>query len=440
MTARLLLLALDGADSDLIDRWSVDGTLPNIGRLRARGSAHHLEAPHGVTDDALWADFQYAAQMGEHGRFHYLKRLKSTGRYGMSVNEEQGLEAFWQGLSAAGRRVAIFDVPKTQIPVPINGIHLADWLVHGRYFREPRSYPEGLAAEVVARFGARPPSRCGYIATTDESERKDALANLLRSVEMKEQAGLHYLSSEGWDLFALGFRESHCVDHGFWDVVDETHPRYDPALRERLGDPVRAVFVRLDAAVGRLVEAAGTAAVTVLLSTTKMEPNASLAHFDAQLSRRLNWRFAPSLRALAAGKSGTVRLPIEVLPYGENGTAVRVNGSQRRRSRLLRELEEEFDSLVDAESGVPLSDRIYHPSVDYPGARATDLPDLLVRYRAGHVPSAIRGPRIGRLAQPAPNYRPGNHACGPFVVAAGADVSEVRRLDQFGGLVARLLA
>jgi len=440
MTARLILLALDGADSDLIDRWSLDGTLPNIGRLRARGSAHHMEAPHGVTDDALWADFQYASGMGAHGRFHYTKRLKSTGRYGMSFLEEGELEAFWRGISDAGRRVAVIDVPKTQAPRPINGIHLADWLVHGRYFREPRSYPEGVAAEVVAKFGALPPSRCGYLATVDEGERRDALANLFLSIEQKERAGLHFLASEPWDLFILAFRESHCVDHHFWDVVDETHPHYDPALRERLGDPVRSIYVRLDAALGRLIEAAGPEAKVVLFSTTKMEPNASLAHLDAKLGERLNWRFSPTLAIPFARRSRRVRLPIEILPYGENGTAVRVNGSARKRERLLRVLEAEFAGLTNAETGEKLMDRMYRPSVEYPGARAAELPDLLVRYRAGQIPSAIRGPRIGRLEAPAPNYRPGNHACGPFIVAAGANVTDVRRLDQFGGLAERLLA
>ncbi len=277
------------------------------------------------------------------------------------------------------------------------------------------------------------------MATIAEDERKEALGHLFRSIEMKEQAGLHYLASEHWDYFVIGMREAHCVDHHFWDVVDDTHPHYDAALHERLGDPVRSIFVRLDAAIGRLVEAAGPEAVTVLFSTTKMEPNASLAHFDAKLSQRLNWRFSPNIAAIVARESGRVRLPIEILPYGENGTAIRVNGSAAKRERLLRTLEREFAELVDADSGERLTDRMYHPSADYPGARAAELPDLLVRYRAGHIPSAIRGPRIGRLKAPAPIYRPGNHACGPFVVSAGADVAEVRRLDQFGGLVERLL-
>src|SRR5690349_3174743 len=112
MTARFLLIALDGADSNLIDRWSLDGTLPHIAALRARGAARHLEAPDGATDDMLWADFQYACGVGEHGRFNYVQR-RGNGRMAMVFLDEKDRERFWDGLSTSGKRVAIIDIPKT---------------------------------------------------------------------------------------------------------------------------------------------------------------------------------------------------------------------------------------------------------------------------------------------------------------------------------------
>ena len=37
MTARLLMIGLDGADGRLLDRHSADGSLPHLAALRARG-------------------------------------------------------------------------------------------------------------------------------------------------------------------------------------------------------------------------------------------------------------------------------------------------------------------------------------------------------------------------------------------------------------------
>ena len=159
MTARLLMIALDGADGRVIEEWSADGVLPNLAALGARGAVKRLNTP--VGDDALWASFQYGVPTGEHGRYHYRIRL-STGKLGMAHTEESDQNPFWRSLTDEGLRVAVLDVPKCPAPRPLNGIHLVDWLVHGRYFGEPKSFPPSLATEIVQRFGPAPPSRCGY--------------------------------------------------------------------------------------------------------------------------------------------------------------------------------------------------------------------------------------------------------------------------------------
>jgi hypothetical protein len=58
MSARLLIIALDRADSRRLGRWSDEGRLPNLAALRKRGLTRHLTVPPGTTDDSLWASFQ----------------------------------------------------------------------------------------------------------------------------------------------------------------------------------------------------------------------------------------------------------------------------------------------------------------------------------------------------------------------------------------------
>lgn len=441
MTARLLMIALDGADSDLIDRRSKDGTLPNLSALRARGEARALTAPPGVTDDALWASFQFAQPLGEHGRYNYLQRL-GDGRIGMAFTEEADRLWFWERLSKEGRRVAVLDIPKTAEPRPINGIHLADWLVHGKYFDQPLSYPHDLAAEIVAKFGAAPPSRCGHPVEMTDAVSEDVASHLLHSIDMKRDAGRQYLAAEDWDLFMIGFKEAHCAGHTFWDVVDPSHPDFDAARRDRLGDPVGAVFARLDTAVGTLVEAAGPGASIVVFSTTRMEPNASLKHLHGKLGRRLNRTHAETPVAQLWRRWRKQRAPIEIMPFNENGTAIRINVDRTpaARARIAARVAATFEALTDAESGEPLVAAIDRPAEDSPGARSGNLPDLLVRYRAGHFPRAVTAPRLGRVEAEMPLYRAGNHAAGPFAVAAGLDLGTVAALEDFGPLAERVLA
>lgn len=199
MSSRLLIVGLDGADGRLLDRATTDGTLPNLAALRSRGRAWRLSPALGVTDDLLWASFQYGVDTGEHGRSSYFLE-DDEGKRRFAPCEEIGRDTFWDRLSSWGHRVAVLDVPKCRLPRPLNGIHLADWLVHGRYFPAPVSYPEALADEVVSRFGAPAPSRCAYAQQVplDDAGVETVRRNLFRSVEQKRDAGLYFLSRENW--------------------------------------------------------------------------------------------------------------------------------------------------------------------------------------------------------------------------------------------------
>jgi len=256
---------------------------------------------------------------------------------------------------------------------------------------------------------------------------------------MKEGATLDYLQREPWDFFAIGFKESHCAGHNFWDLTDPSHPDFDSSLNERLGDPLRSILKRLDIAVGRLVEAAGPEARLLLFSPTKMEPNGSISHFEPLLAGRLNHALAESPMSRTLRRLRKRSAPIEILPYNENCTAIRVNGTGQVRDALVQDIENVFRDLIDAKTGERLTDRITRPNRDNSGARAHQLPDLLICYRTGHIPTAIESPRIGRIEAEAPAYRSGNHACGLFIVGAGVDVSGIVALEDIGGLVCREL-
>jgi hypothetical protein len=446
MTARLLIVCIDGADGRRLDRFSADGSLPNLAALRARGRVHVLTAPKGVTDDALWASFQYGVEVGEHGRYFYALPL-SNGRVGKAHWAETDRPTFWDDLSEAGLQVAVIDVPKCRNPLPLNGIHLVDWLAHGGYFPKPRSQPKPLAAEVVQRFGAAPPSRFHYLMSfLDDAKVREVVGDLRTSVAMKRAAGLHYLASEPWDLFVIAFMEAHCACHTFWDF-DAGHPDFKAARSARLGDPVMTVLRDIDAAVGDLVAVAGSSAEVVVFSTTDFQPNGSLQHLMPQIVDRLNAR-------IAASRPDSAARPCSILPYNESCAALRIAGRRgepidgtRRRAppdtRSLKVIERQLRGLRDAATGASVVSAITRPSSEMNGSRATDLPDLLVHWLPGRFPRAVVSPTLGHIEADPPSMRPGNHAAGGLVIAAGAlamaTIGDVRTIAAFGSLARAVL-
>jgi len=433
MTARLLMIALDGADGRLLDAASADGAAPNLATLRARGAAKRLSPPPGLTDDALWASFQYGVELGEHGRYNNLVRL-DDGRWGAPQLNELDREAFWDGLAAQGLRVAVLDVPKCRPPRPINGVHLTDWLVHGRAFSEPLSHPPSLAAEVLARFGPAPPSRCGYHHPnlTDDGV-GEAVRDLANSVAKKRAAGLACLEAEPWDLFIIGFKEMHCCCHTFWDFADPDHPDHDAARTARLGDPVRAILKDIDEAVGDLAAAAGPTAQIVVFSTSDFEPNGSLMGLLPKIIVRLNKQL---------GRSGW---RCQMVPYHDSMGALRVLADRRigdgsepcasAKPAVVDEIETLLGELVDAETGTRVISSFTRPSAQFQGARADSLPDLLLHYRSGAFPCAAASPRLGRLEAEQARMRPGNHAPGGILITAGeAACAAAARVDELADL------
>ncbi len=462
MSARLLMIALDGADGALLDQFSKNDRLSNLAMLRSRGCARRLSEPPGITDDALWASFQYAVRSGEHGRYHY--RLPfGAGRVRFAPMGERGRDAFWDGLSSRGLRVAVFDVPKCRLPRRINGIHLADWLVHGRYFSYPLSYPEELAAEVVGDFGPAPPSRCGYqqSALSDEDVR-EITGDLCTAVSQKRAAGLRYLGAESWDLFIIGFKELHCCCHSFWDFTDVGHPEHDPARVSRLGNPVMTILRDIDQAIGDLVAAAGHEAEIIVFSPTDMQPNGSLDHLMTEIVTRLNKHLEERARSRIEHApdrlqehlaSGPDDWQCEVLPYAENAGALRISvrsgstigtvAAAADRARVIDEIESMLGELTDVETGAGIVSSITRPSTEFHGARAALLPDLLIHYRSGAFPRAVSSPRLGRIDGISPRMRPGNHLAGGLIIAAGkvvpAAISEVNSITDIGPLAEKVL-
>lgn len=435
MPARVLLVAIDGACAALVDRLMDEGALPRLAGLRADGASKPLEAPAGVTDDGLWASFHYGAGLGAHGRAHYL-RVLPDGRTAMAHLGEDALQTWWE--RAPDLRVALFDLPKSRAPRPLHGLHLADWLVHGRYFATPLSHPPGLAGDVVARFGAAPPSRCDHAhGPSDEADAAAILGNLRLSVSRKRAAGLHHLAAQAWDVFAIGFKEAHCAGHAFWNglAVGPAAAPWPP------DDPQRVVLADIDAAIGALVAAAGPGAGVAVFTTTEMQANGTLDHLAPALVERLNAACGePAWRRLAAGlrRRGSRRL-IEALPCNENALALRVHRSgPAGRAAVLDRAEALLAGMVDAATGRPAVAAIGRPSRDCPGPRAALLPDLLLQVAPGQTPRAVEQPVLGRIEAPPPPLRPGNHRAGGSILAAGGhlDLAAIAGMEDIGPAIA----
>lgn len=423
---RVLLLGFDAANPDLLRRWAADGTLPNLRALMDRGLVGTTRSLEGFIH-STWPSFSTGVSPARHG-YHYITQVM-PGTYDYAMQSVQH-EAFWTRLSRAGRRVAIFDVPLSEPDPEINGMHVVDWGAIEQW-TSLRTSPASLRERLLAAWGEHPLQDSGDDVRRTNDEHRTLLDVLSRGVRTRAAMTCAYLEQGGWDLFLQNFSESHCAGHNMWHLHDPTHPSYDAAIVARIGDPIRQVYAEIDAAMGRIIAAAGDAIVLVVAAhgmshwfggefllpeilyrlgaserRPELPPERSLGASAIGGARAL-WRLAP--RAIRDGvfhlrgrMKRRFRKPppppvIDADPVGSrcfivrNGhltAGIRLNLVGREPAGVLapgpeaegfvEQLTRNLLEIIDDRTGRPLIQRVRRTKDLYSGNRLGDLPDLLL--------------------------------------------------------------
>jgi predicted AlkP superfamily phosphohydrolase/phosphomutase len=481
MERKVVLLGIDAGNKFLIQSWASEGILPTMQALFKKGLKGNTMSLAGVFTGATWPSFQTGANPAR-SALHSWMQLKpgSYEFYRCRTGEQLKREPFWSLLSRAGRKVTVLDVPLSALTENLNGTQLVEWGAHDAQY-DFVTWPRSLAREVEARFGRHPlrgvcngeRDTQGYIKFRDQ---------LLRGIKTKAQITKHFLHRSEWDFFAQVFSESHCVGHQCWHIHDPRHPRHDAEQASVVGDPIKDVYVAIDAAIGEVLkEIDGETTVIVLTShgmgykygaqflldkillrlgvaapAAEEPPAAESAprmrdRFDPLLT--WGWQHTPGplrkmlqpIRAplrdfmMPEGKSR----PPTIDPAGgecfiiENNHAhggIRINLVGREPDGKIQpgaeleafcaQLTRDLMDVVDLDTGKRVVARVLRTDELYRGEHRDHLPDLLVEWASDAPLSKIRlgSEKIGEIAGEYRFCRTGDHFPGGMFVAFGPGI------------------
>ena len=454
MPADVIVIGLDAAEATLVERWAAEGDLPTFARLGDEGAVCRLGNSLESLPGAIWPEITMGRACGKVAHFYHPRQLH-TGETRLRAIEYDEVDPslyYWSVASEAGRRVAVVDQPQTVLTPGLNGIHLLEWGLHDRNFRIQSEPPE-LLDEIRSRYGDHPVDSCDRAHGSSAGGYERLLADLLAGVEKKEALLLDLLGREPWDLFACAFGETHCVGHQFWHFQDPRVPAHDPAAPRELRQAIRAVYRRVDAAIGELLEAAGpdSAALVVLshgmgryIGGYQLLPEflvrlgfGSGRGTAAQVRSRLPRPLRSLARRVVPGRArqklqtaaGSLSWPLEstatraiAVPNNRCG-AIRLNLKGREpygavepgleEQALLEELRQELLALEDPATGERIVVRAVTATEKFGRDRHPDTPDLMVVFRTDlGLIEHCRSERVGLLHVPVddPNTpRTGDH-------------------------------
>ena len=467
---RLLMIGLDAAEPALIERGLADGTLPHLARLCARGSYRRLASSAASLAGSPWPTFYTGTSPASHGFYHFLQWHAERMAMVRPAPDWLPVQPFWRALGPGGPRCLVIDAPSTYPSEPFAGVEINGWATHDNLY-PPSSYPADAMA-ALRRTAGRPPLPEEMMGLLPLSRLLALGGEFEASVRCVTEASLGLMQKTPWDLCLVSFGAAHRAGHKLWDASG-ARGRLAASDHARAFAALGAIYRACDAAVGRLVAAAGEATWLLVFSLHGMGPNTSRAEL---LPAMLEGVLQDRVPAAAAPRPTFQRLrellPVEVrhavkswLPQASQdrltrfwrappgGLApqpafclqadlegyVRINQRQREhpglvapgaeREALLTRLEEGLSSFRDADRGTPVVARIERGDLALPaGGRRHLLPDLIVHWAdspaAGH--RALRSDRLGTILCPSPGRNPdgraGNHRGEGFLIAAGPDL------------------
>jgi predicted AlkP superfamily phosphohydrolase/phosphomutase len=479
----VVMIGLDAFDSELAATWAEAGELPTLARLFGESARASVRNPYGLFVGALWASFASAQRPDRHG-FHCWDAIDpATYKWRLNPPRPSSYAPFWRRLGEAGLRVAAIDVPHARA-APLDGIELFEWGCHDRHFGL-HSWPPGLVAEAVERFGLHPvlgiePFRRRDFAADDFYARRgryrtaEEEGRLTRALcEGARRKGLllrSLLAREAWDLWLGVFGESHAVGHQQWHLHDEAHPRFDAGIRESIGgDPVLQLYRAVDEALGALIDALPSETTLLVHLSHGMTAHHDGTHLLDEVLERLDGGgesplgravkpALPSLQHLAARAHLPPRLRSAVgqwLRGGRPGSRARrrffaepnnsVYGGIRfnlegREPRgrvapaelpaVTAEIERGLKELVNVATGGPVVLAVEPCARHHRRSNGDSMPDLFVEWERSVPIERVRSPRIGTVHTRYSHWRTGDHSPVGLLLARGEGFAAGARMPE----------
>lgn len=257
-----MMVGLDGLEPSLVELWR--DQLPTLAGLQAQGRWGALRSTLPYATFPAWTSILTGVNPGEHGVFDFARLIHGTYDVSFGGAELRRRPTFPRLASEAGLKVACVGFPGTYPPEPLRGLAIGGFdspLAVG--IDDSFVHPRELAGELRRRFGRYVFADFAETRSWTPGWHRRAARALERGVEKRARIARWLQGLEAWDLFMVHFGESDTGAHHLWAFHDPLSPRRPAQVDEELGGALRRIYMRLDRALGGLIEGMPDASVMV---------------------------------------------------------------------------------------------------------------------------------------------------------------------------------
>jgi len=214
---RALIIGLDGVPYTLMRRFVDEGVMPNSAALIKTGALCRMTTSLPEVSSVAWTSFMTGVNPGRHGIYGFMDLRPGT--YDMFFPDFKCVKAetLWGVLGRSGRRSIVINVPSTYPAGELNGILISGFVaIDLKKATYPQSYVP-LLEQMKYRLD---------VDANKARESMDLFAEDLReTLRRREEALLHFIEKEEWDLFIATIAETDRLHHFLWAASDNpAHP------------------------------------------------------------------------------------------------------------------------------------------------------------------------------------------------------------------------
>lgn len=199
---KVLVVGFDGGTWDLLSRYSEDGTMPALGRLRKSSTWGTLRSTIPPVTAPAWAAMSTGMNPGKTGVCSFLASTDSIDRYRVTTSSDVKPPTLPEILETSGLKVHVVNLPSFSFPPKIKGTVLGDILCPPDSTVHPKSL---LQNDVFRKYRTIPNLT---IRGDVEAYVKD-----VREVERARFRCAQELFSGGWDFLFVMFSGTDWIQH-----------------------------------------------------------------------------------------------------------------------------------------------------------------------------------------------------------------------------------
>jgi len=298
---RVLCLGMDGADYGLVGELLEQRRLPTLAGIVRDGAYGPLRSTVPAATPTAWSSFLTGLNPARHGIFNFSTNANRAPSRLESARSRSGVP-LWRTLGAAGVRSAFVTVPFTYPAEEMDGIIVSGYGGPP----EPQIVPASAAAAIRARHPglvtAHHPMRERWWEDFDRYAR--LLVEHVGQIESVCEQCFELEPDLG--VLVVDFMSTDFAGHLGYARLDPKHPAHDPA---NSGDELVQVYEAVDAACGRLIDAArerfGEEPTVLMMSDHGMKPMYWVFHLNRWLEQHGYLRYRA--RSLQRAKGTRLR-------------------------------------------------------------------------------------------------------------------------------------